>query len=92
MAMRPASELFVTLQPSAYLHIIAQVTLRRQPLCLLRPPGRQSVAVSRAAALCVTYVNLCSYVPRGKRLTRTSSYVLMSLCSSVFRVSGQHAK
>ena len=29
---------------------------------------------------------LCS---RGKRLTRTLSYVLMSLCSSVFRVSGQ---
>ena len=36
---------------------------RRQPLCLLRPPGRQSVAVRRAAALYVSYVNLCSYVP-----------------------------
>ena len=34
--------------------------LRRQPLCLLRPPGRQSVAVRRAAALCVSYVILCS--------------------------------
>ena len=44
------------------------------------------MAVSRAAALCVSYVNLCS---RGKQLTRTLSYVLMSLCSSVFRVSGQ---
>ena len=36
-----------------------QAPLRRQPLCLLRPPGRQSVAVRRAAALCVSYVNLC---------------------------------
>ena len=34
--------------------------LRRQPLCFLRPPGRQSVAVRRAAALCVSYENLCS--------------------------------
>ena len=40
-----------------------QSPLRRQPLCLLRPPGRQSVAVRRAAALYVSYVNLCSYVP-----------------------------
>ena len=37
----------------------SELPLRRQPLCLLRPPGRQSVAVSRAAALCVSYVNLC---------------------------------
>ena len=40
-----------------------QSTLRRQPLCFLRPPGRKSVAVRRAAALCVSYANLCSYVP-----------------------------
>ena len=39
-----------------------QGTLWRQLLCLLRPPRRQSVAVRRAAALCVSYVNLCSYV------------------------------
>ena len=41
----------------------------------------QSVAVSRAAALCVSYANLCSYVPRGKRLTQT--LYLMFLCPYV---------
>ena len=30
------------------------VSLRRQPLCLLRPPGRKSVAVRRAAAVYVS--------------------------------------
>ena len=58
-----------------------QASLRRQPLCFLRPPGRQSVAASRAAALCVSYENLCS---RAKRQARTSyfmffcPYVLLS--------------
>ena len=56
---------------------------RRQPLCLLRPPGRQSVAVSCAAALCFSYVNLCSYVPAvsGKHeryLMFLCPYVLLS--------------
>ena len=60
-----------------------QVSLRRQPLCLLRPPGRKSVAVRRAAALCVSYENLCSYVPavsgKHKRYI-LCSYVLMFFC------------
>ena len=60
-----------------------QSTLRRQPLCFLRPPGRQSVAVRRAAALYVSYVNLCSYVPAlsGKHKRHIfCPYVLMFLC------------
>ena len=46
--------------------------------------GRQP----RSGLMCILCKDmfLCS---RGKRLTRTLSYVLMSLCSSVFRVSGQ---
>ena len=68
-----------------------QAPLRRQPLCFLRPPGRQSVAVSRAAALYVSYV---AYVLmfRGKRFKAAQRpYVLMSLCSYVSRVSGCQA-
>ena len=80
------------LQPRASYYICKEAkapsTLRRQPLCFLRPHGRKSVAVIRAAALYVSYVNLCSYVFRGKRLTQTLSYVLMSLCPYVSRVSG----
>ena len=41
-----------------------QVSLRRQPLCLLRPPGRKSVAVRRAAALYVSYVAYVLMFPR----------------------------
>ncbi len=46
--------------------------------------GRQP----RSGLMCILckLMFLCS---RGKRLTRTLSYVLMSLCSSFFRVSGQ---
>ena len=49
--------------------------------------GRQP----RSGLMCILckLMFLCS---RGKRLTRTLSYVLMSLCSSVFRVSGQRTK
>ena len=67
-------------------HPVTTHLSRRPPLCLLRSPGRQSVAVRRAAALCVSYENLCNLCSRGKRLTQTSN--LMSLCPSVSRVSG----
>ena len=49
---------------------------RRQPLCLLRLPGRQSVAVRRAAALCVSYVAyvLMSTAVSGTRAKPKTAY------------------